>query len=77
MLELCQGNGCPRRDALQVAFWEQIKLTGGGGGMLVLEQLPSELRSCRARYWRGMKEITASVTDVNTPDRGRLEEWND
>lgn len=51
MLELCQGNGCPRRDALQVAFWEQIKLTGGGGGgMLVLEQLPSELRSCRARY---------------------------
>lgn len=50
MLELCQGDGCPRRDALQVAFWEQMKLTGGGGGIPVLEQLPSELRSCHARY---------------------------
>lgn len=76
MLELCQGNGCPRRDALQISLWEQMKFTVVlvVVVILVLEQLPSEIRSQRARCGRGMKESTASALKVNTPDRDKLEE---
>lgn len=55
-----------------------MKLDGDvDGSTSVLEQLLSEIRFPCANLWRAVMEITASVPSINTPDRGRLEDWKD
>lgn len=55
-----------------------MKLSGDAdGSKSVLEQLLSEMGSLCANLWRAVMEITASAPSINTPDRGRLEDWED
>lgn len=42
MLELCQDNGCPRKDAHQISLWDQVTFVVVLVDVtLVLEQVPS------------------------------------